>query len=428
MNNIYASQDAEQAVLGSLLLNNRMMIEVIGRIQPDDFYDFKHQIIYEHIYKLWETGDPADTLTVQKSLLESQVLDKVGGPVYITQLFDRVPSSENASHYAGIVRVESDKRKLHNMLNAGLISIKGPDFKVDESIDHIVGNLLMLNQQQPGINRSRSQAQIMPELREIIEQGKEIKRVKTGIDKLDEIIDGFQRQDLIIIAAPTGQGKTTFTMNLALNIARYPGPVLFYSLEMSELAMESKILSTMTGINSRVIHRNVLNSDDKQQVLQATRELETLPLHIGEGSRSLSNIREDVRYWHKYYGQLSLVIVDYLQIVPSPLHKGGEYERLTQVSMGLKQIATDFDCPMIAISQFSREGSGLNNLKGSGQIENDGGVVILITTAQDDVSTINVAKNRHGETGFFRMRFRKTENRFTPYQQPLNSGDDNDDL
>jgi len=426
--------EAEQSVLGSILLDPNAIIRVADSITPEDFYKDIHQIIYQAILSLFEKRDPIDILSLANQLEERKQLELIGGRAYLTQLTETVPSASNVAQYASIVQKKATLRRL--LYASQEIMQLGYDESddVETVLDKAEQKLFSISQKQLKQNfiGIRSVLHDTFERIEKLHQGDgSLRGTATGFKDLDELLSGLQDSDLIIIAARPSVGKTAF----ALDIARHIGvnekkAVGIFSLEMSKEQLVDRMLCTQAGIELWRMRTGKLSSspdhDDFPRIGHAMGELSEAPIFIDDSAgANIMEIRTKARRLHMEHG-LGCLVVDYLQLMEGRSTEN-RVQEIAEISRSLKSIARELNIPVIALSQLSRaveqqQGPAiprLAHLRESGSIEQDADVVMFIyrkaadrhfridelTAEERSMAEIHIAKHRNGPTGLVKLFF-----------------------
>jgi len=430
--------ELEEAVLGAIMLEKDAVISVLDILQPLSFYKEAHQKIYRAIVDLSSNQKPIDILTVTEELRSKKELEEVGGPFYITQLTSRVASAAHIEYHARIVAQKFIQRELIR------VSTDIQSRAYDDSID--VDDLLDMSEQElfeiAEGNIKRETARINVLMQMAIEQIEEASKredslsgVPSGYTKLDRITSGWQKSDLIIVAARPSMGKTAFALSMARNISvEHNKPVAVFSLEMSSLQLVNRLIVSETELPSNRIRNGNLDEKEWKQLDAKIKSLVEAPLFIDDTPAiSIFELRAKCRRLKLQYN-VELIIVDYLQLMSGPVEaRGNREQEVSNISRSLKAIAKELNIPIIAISQLNRSvemrsGSKrpqLSDLRESGAIEQDADMVIFIhrpekygiTEDADGNSTVGlaeiiVAKHRNGPVGDIQLRFRDETAKF----------------
>jgi replicative DNA helicase len=456
--------DFEMAILGAIMINSDAVGEVIDMLTPNMFYKESHQHIYTMIRELFKNSEPIDLLTVTNLLRKNKLLEFVGGPAYIAGLTHRVASSANIEYHARIVMEKYVLRSLITTCSS-IIKESYDDSKdvlqlLDEAETELFG-IVENNFKRESKELSEVVRRALDELVQIRNSDEVYHGVPTGIRAIDEKIGGWQKSDLIILAARPGMGKTSLVLSIARNAAiDFNKPVAFFSLEMSATQIVHRLFSIETGIDSEKISKGKLDEVEWVQLTNKIGNLSSANLIIDDTpALSVFDLRAKCRRL-KHQHDIELVIVDYLQLMQGGTDKekgkGTREQEISYISRSLKALAKELNIPVIALSQLSRAVETranstkrplLSDLRESGSIEQDADMVLFIyrpeyyklETFEDDTiasgkADIMFEKNRHGATGNVRVRF---ESRYTKFSDidsregidnsnaiPINSGFD----
>jgi replicative DNA helicase len=443
--------DAERALLGAIILKPDVMHDISVTTWPESFFADKHAVIFKAISTLFSRGDPIDTVSVVTTLKEVNQLDRVGGAAYITELIETVPAAGNAMYYATQVQNKSTLRGLiHAADDIAEIGYSDPE-SVDEALDQAEKKIFQATQ-APSAQKFRPIGSALTEAWERFEhltENPEDKRgVPSGFTALDNVLAGFQKSDLIILAARPSMGKTTFALDIARNAALLHGAsVGIFSLEMSDQQLVDRMLAAEAGVDSWKLRTGRLSNDSEYEALQAAMtKLHKAPIHIiDEAAMNIVKMRSAARRLKNEYG-LDMLIVDYLQLMSPTLTKGSDsmVQQITEISRSLKILAKEMEIPVIALSQLSRavEQRGgkprLSDLRDSGSIEQDADVVMFIhredkanrdkESERPNIAEIMVEKHRNGPVGSAELYFDGKHVRFlnldTHHATAPGAGDD----
>ncbi|MDP2647798.1 MAG: replicative DNA helicase [Candidatus Yanofskybacteria bacterium] len=415
--------DAEKSLLGSLLISKEAINKVVDFLKPDDFYNRNHQIIYEAALTLFEKRDNLDILTLSNKLKEMGKLEEAGGVGYLTSLATSVPTSAHISTYARIVQRKKTLRRLieaaHHIIGLGY---KEED-DVERLLDEAEQSLFSVSQKSYSQNFASLAAGLEEAMLRISNQDSGVLRgYATLHKKLDETLGGFQKSDLIILAARPSVGKTAFAIDLALRAAEQGIPTGIFSLEMSLDQVIDRFISSKSGASLWKLRTGKLSHDgldnDFLRITNAISGLQDLPIYIDDASSlNVLQMRAMARRLQSEHG-LGLLIIDYLQLMSSRRNYDSPVQQVTEISRGLKALAKELNIPIIAISQLSRAIESrdghrprLSDLRDSGSIEQDADVVMFIhrddkidyQKAQEQGKTnlaqLIIAKHRNGPTG-----------------------------
>lgn len=432
-----ASIEAERAVLGSCLLSTDALEKSLETLRPNDFYNNSNRLIFDVLTQMYSEGIPADYSTLPVELQKRDILDRIGGETYIDALTEGVSYTGNIGYHLDIVRDFSIRRKL---IAAGeRIASMASDY--DKDVPDIIDEAeqLLFDAAQ---NRSSSEfwhvRELISPVLKNIEDRKNTPNLtstgySTGFTELDDMTGGLQPGSLNIIAARPSMGKTA----LAMNIAQFGGrdknaSVLIFSIEMPKEQIIQRMLSAESGIDLSRLSRGLIDSAEFEKVSQACKTLSKRNIYINDSTTlSAMDFRGRCRRFKNRHPDLALVVVDYLQLMSSGEKRNeGRVQEVSDISRMLKAAAREMNCPVIALSQLSREAEKrtdkkpqLSDLRDSGAIEQDADVVMMMfredyysSTENNDlrasVAELRIAKNRNGSTGTFKLTFMREVTRF----------------
>ena len=420
-----SNEEAERAVLGSVLIESSSINQVIEILIAEDFYNESHSKIMNCMIDLDMEGTPVDVLTLYELMNSKGIIEEIGGAAYLTYLVSTVPTAENVAHYARIVKDKSVLRKL--VLTATDIAHRGygPDIEVDEFIDRAEQSILDIaqNKIKPSFWHSRELAPVA--IDSIEQRSKEeelITGIRTGFEKLDELTSGLQKSDLIIIAARPGAGKTSLCLNIISNAALNENlSVAMFSLEMTKEQLMLRLLS----INSKVSFSNMrsgrISNYDLERLFDSAGRYASANIFIDDTpALTVLEIKAKARRLKKD-NRLDLVVVDYLQLMRGSSRNETREREIAEISGSLKALAKELDVPVIGISQLSRQTETrtdrrpqLSDLRESGAIEQDADVVLFIhrqdiyrknDEEKDSKAELIIGKQRNGPTGTVHLVF-----------------------
>jgi replicative DNA helicase len=430
--------DLEEAVLGALMLERDAYISVSDIIDTQSFYKLEHQEIFEVIKYLSSNNMPIDLMMVTQELKNRSILDKVGGPLIITQLTSRVASAAHIEFHSRIIAQKFIQREMIRISTEIQTKAYDDTIDVDDLISEAENKLASI--QQTGQSKESNISEGIRGLKERIacnQKNTGLSGIGTGIFKFDQFSGGLQKTDLIIIAGESSQGKTSYALTIGKNAAmNYNAKVAFYSLEMDKIQLIARLVAQETGISSKRILNQKLNQDEMKQVAQTTKIMEHLPVFFDESSTStIDQICTSIRRLKMKY-DINLAVIDYLQLVGSGLKNKTDEAQIAEITRRLKNVAKDLGISVIALSQLSRTTNGnhrptKNRLRGSGQIEEAADVVMLIwrpETYEIDqfpephkgIATAGLAeclieKGRNIGTGSFLLKFNPETTGFYDY-------------
>lgn len=414
------SSEAEESVLGALLIDKDAVIEVVPLLKPGHFYHEKHGLIFEAIVSLYEEREPIDVVTVSEKLKGKKSLKKIGGLGFLTELVNRVPTSAHALNYAKIVKNLATKRELVSTGSKMVEKAMAEGSDVDDILDEAEKMIFGLSQQhleRQFIPIKDALAQSFDRLDELHKQSGGLRGVPTGFNDLNNVLAGLQRSNLLILAARPGMGKTSLALNIAQNASvGHKVPVGFFSLEMSQEELVDRLLVAQADIDAWKLKTGKLSERDFSALSDAMGELAEAPLYIDDTpGMSIMEMRTKARRLQVEHG-VELLIVDYLQLAHSR-NLENRVQEISEVSMGLKNLARELKIPVLALSQLSRavEHRGgtkkpqLADLRESGGIEQDADVVMFLFREDDeDLENLKlyIAKHRNGPLTTIDLRFR----------------------
>lgn len=426
--------EAEASLLGALLIDADAIVKIADIINANDFYDEKNRRIFEAIEQLYDKHSPIDVLTLADQLKGTGFLDMVGGPGYLTELTNFVPTAAHAEQYAQIVAQKALRRRLIKASQ----EITGMGFdegkNLQELIEEAETRLFEVSQvhvKQDITSLETILAESFDRLDELHKDKGKIRGVSTGFKDMDNILAGLQRSDLFILAARPSMGKTALALNLAHNVAlKANEPVLMFSLEMSKEQLVDRMLAMESGVDAWALRTGNLTDADFEKIGHAMGSLSEAQIYIDDSPGiTVSDLRTKARR-EAHQHPLGLIIVDYLQLMSGGARFGGEGNRvqeISEISRGLKGIARELNVPLIALSQLSRSVESrspqipqLSDLRESGSIEQDADVVAFIyredyynpETDRKNITDILIKKHRNGPTGGLELYFDKEKQRF----------------
>jgi replicative DNA helicase len=430
--------EAERSVLGAILVDNEAFHSAVQIIDAGDFYRDAHRRIFERMIALSERNHAIDFVTLKEELVKSGELDEVGGPAYIASLADGVPRATNVQYYAGIVKDKSSLRRLIYAANRVVTNAYEADQEADLIIDEAESAIFAVadDRLRAGFVRMSDLVKSsFPRMEKVFEQKALVTGVPTGFIDLDQMTRGLQPGDLIIVAARPSMGKTSLVLNMAQHVAIQPDRTVgFFSLEMSKDALFLRLLTSEAQIDSHRLMSGAIGQRDYGRISQAIETLSAMRLFIDDtASIGVLEMRAKARRLQAEHG-LSLLIVDYIQLMTGRGRFENRTLELGAISRSLKGLAKELDVPIVVLSQLSRAPESrsdhrpqLSDLRESGALEQDADVVVLIY--RDDVynrdpnspdagiAELIVAKQRNGPTGVVRLAFLREQTRFANLAQ-----------
>lgn len=423
--------DLEEAVLGAMMLEKNAVNDAIDILKPDSFYKEAHQRIFQAIHELFQESQPIDILTVTARLRQKGELELVGGPMYISQLTNRVASAANVEYHARIISQKHILRELIRISSETITNAFEESADVFDLMDRAESSLFQVTQGNIRKDYESMDKLILQAIDEI-EKAKGnvdgVSGVPTGFTELDRITAGWQRSDMIVLAARPGMGKTAFVLSMARNVAvMFNNPVAVFSLEMSALQLVNRLIASEAELPAEKLRKGNLADYEIQQLHTRIKKLAEAPIFIDDTpALSVFELRAKARRLVQQHG-VKLIIIDYLQLMTAGGEgKGNREQEISTISRSIKSIAKELDVPIIALSQLSRsvETRGgdkrpmLSDLRESGAIEQDADIVSFIYRpeyyglTQDEAGNnlagtgeIIIAKHRNGALDTVRLRF-----------------------
>ncbi len=427
------STDAEQAILGAMLIDEKVCETVRLKLDPDDFYHHRHRIIYEAILALIEQQKAVDVTTVTAYLQDHKRMAEIGGVEYILTIYESVATTAHTEHYLDIVLEKSISRTIINRAQDLIEQGYNPETMTKDLID-------LAEQKFMGLSRLANNSQFK-EIRNVIDDvvknieylsqmNGEVTGLKTGFDALDNMTSGLQKNDLIIVAARPAMGKTAFALNIAQNIAKINQKnVAIFSLEMGADQLVTRLICSEGRIEASKLKTGNLDSTDWRSLKIASDVLSGLGVYIDDtpGIR-VGELRAKCRQLHQQHG-LGMVMIDYLQLLSgSKSNASNRQQEVSEISRMLKEMARELEIPVIALSQLSRQVESredkrpmMSDLRESGSIEQDADIVTFLyrddyykkdAEANDNIIEIIFAKHRNGPVGTIKLAFRKEISKF----------------
>ena len=430
------SIESESSVLGGLLLDNNAWDRVADLLLASDFYRHEHQLVFEAISKLINNSKPADVITVFEALQNIGKAEDVGGLVYLNALAQFVPSASNIRRYAEIVRERSILRKLISASDEIATNAFNPQgMAIEKVLDEAEQKIFKIGEEgsrmKEGFQPMESLVvQLLDRVQEMADNPNDITGVPTGFYDLDRMTSGFQAGDLVVLAARPSMGKTAFAINIAEHVALKEGlPVAVFSMEMGAAQLAVRVVGSIGRIDQGRLRTGKLHDDEWPRLTEAIEKLRNISMHIDETpGLTTSELRANARRLARQCGKLGLIVVDYLQLMSGSSSDGeNRATELGEISRGLKMLAKELQCPVIALSQLNRSVETRNDkrpmmsdLRESGAIEQDADVIMFIyrddyynkESKEQGVAEIIIGKQRNGPTGTVKLAFFKPLTRF----------------
>ncbi len=443
------SIEAESSVLGGLLLDNGAWDRVGDLLVDGDFYRHEHQLVYAAIGALINASKPADVITVFEHLQNQGHADAVGGLGYLNSLAQYVPSASNIRRYAEIVRERSILRKLVSASDEIATAAFNPKGKqVDKILDEAEQKIFNIGEEGSRMKQGFQSmdslvVELLDRVQEMADNPNDITGVPTGFHDLDRMTSGLQPGDLVVLAARPSMGKTAFAINIAEHVALNEGlPVAVFSMEMGASQLAVRIVGSIGRVDQGHLRTGKLTDEEWPRLTEAIERLRTVSLHIDETpGLTPSELRANSRRLARQCGKLGLIVVDYLQLMSGSSGSDGDNRatELGEISRGLKMLAKELQCPVIALSQLNRgveqrtdKRPMMSDLRESGAIEQDADIIMFIyrddyynkDSKDPGVAEIIIGKQRNGPTGTVRLAFLKPLTRFESLATGFGGGDD----
>ena len=431
------SIESESSVLGGLLLDNNAWDRVADLLLASDFYRHEHQLVFEAISKLINNSKPADVITVFEALQNIGKAEDVGGLVYLNALAQFVPSASNIRRYAEIVRERSILRKLISASDEIATKAFNPQgMAIEKVLDEAEQKIFKIGEEgsrmKEGFQPMESLVvQLLDRVQEMADNPNDITGVPTGFYDLDRMTSGFQAGDLVVLAARPSMGKTAFAINIAEHVALKEGlPVAVFSMEMGAAQLAVRVVGSIGRIDQGRLRTGKLHDDEWPRLTEAIEKLRNISMHIDETpGLTTSELRANSRRLARTCGQLGLIVVDYLQLmsVSTAMNDENRATAVGEISRGLKMLAKELKCPVIALSQLSRGVESrtdkrpmMSDLRESGAIEQDADVIMFIyrddyynkDSKEPGVAEVIISKQRNGPTGTVKLAFLKPITKF----------------
>lgn len=427
--------DAEASLLGAILIDSDAIVKIADIVMPEDFYDERHQRIFEAGLHLYEKHSPIDVLTISDQLKGTGFLDIIGGAAYLTELTNFVPTATHVEQYAEIVSQKALRRRLikasQDIVGLGYDEARSLQDLVEEAETRLF-EVSQRHVKQDITSIESILSDSFDRLDELHRDKGKIRGVPTGYKDLDAILAGFQRSDLFILAARPSMGKTAMVMNLAHNVAlKSEQAVLIFSLEMGKEQLVDRMLARESGVDAWALRTGNLTDTDFEKIGQAMGTLSEAQIFIDDTPGiTVSDLRTKARR-EAHLRPISLIIVDYLQLMSGGSRFGGDSNRvqeISEISRGLKGVARELNVPLIALSQLSRSVESRNpqipqlaDLRESGSIEQDADVVAFLyredyynpETERKNIMDVFIKKHRNGPTGAVELYFDREKQRIS---------------
>jgi len=429
--------EAEQAILGGILINNDALNQVVDILTPSDFYRDAHEAVFEGMIKLYNDSEPIDIITISQVLARKELLEKAGGTDYLASLAEAVSTSAGIAYHARIVKDFSVRRRLISQCSNISQSCFQDEKEAEELLEFAEQSIFDIAEEQVREGFETLRDIVKSSFRKLESTSAVegyVTGVSTGFERFDRLTAGLQPSDLVIIAGRPSMGKTALALNIGYNTAKMTGKVVaVFSLEMSKPQLGVRLLGFDSGIDATKLRTGFLRDKEWRQLTESANFLSELPIFIDDSSSiSVLGMKAKCRRLKKSH-DLGLVIVDYLQLIQGRRSAESRQIEISEISRMLKALAKDLNVPVVALSQLNRKVEDrpnkrpqLADLRESGAIEQDADVIAFIyrdelynpqTEENRNIAEINVAKQRNGPTGFFKLTFQKELTRFRNYTE-----------
>ncbi|HVJ11488.1 MAG TPA: replicative DNA helicase [Burkholderiales bacterium] len=436
------SVEAEQSLLGALLLDNQAFDRVADVVVANDFYRDDHRRIWRHIARLIEANRPADVVTVSESIEASEDKDKTGGAAYLAALAQNTPSALNVRRYAELVRERAVQRSLAQVATEIAESALAPSGKeVGQLLDEAESKIFQIA--ESGARKNEGLVEIKPVLAKVFEKidllyhrdnPSDVTGVPTGYTKLDQMTSGLQGGDLVVVAGRPSMGKTALALNIAEHVAVDNGlPVAVFSMEMSASQVATRMLGSIARVDQHKMRTGRLNDSEWGSLSDAMGKLHETPIYIDEGGALTAlEVRARARRLKRQFSKLGLVVIDYIQLMAASNAGENRATEISEISRSLKAMAKELDVPVIALSQLNRaleqrpnKRPVMSDLRESGAIEQDADVILAIyrdevynpESPDKGTAEVNILKQRNGPIGVVKLTFLGQFTRFENHQE-----------
>ncbi|PYZ91774.1 replicative DNA helicase [Salipaludibacillus keqinensis] len=435
--------EAEQAVLGAIFIEQEALVTAYERLIPEDFYRAAHQRIFTAMLDLSEKGEPVDLITVTSELQTKKWLEEIGGVSYLSDLANAVPTAANALYYSQIVEEKSLLRRLIRVAT----NITSEGYAADEDVDSILNaaekSILEVSQKKNSgefVEIKDVLVEAFDKIEMLQHTAGDVTGIPTGFTELDRITAGFQRNDLVIVAARPSVGKTAFALNISQNVAtKTDENVAIFSLEMGADQLVMRMLCAEGNIDAQRLRTGKLEDEDWQRLTMAMGSLSKAGIYIDDTPGiKVKDIRSKCRKLKQDRG-LGMIMIDYLQLIQGDSRSGeGRQQEVSEISRELKGLARELELPVIALSQLSRGVESrqdkrpmMSDIRESGSIEQDADIVAFLyrddyydqESEKKDIIEIIIAKQRNGPVGTVELAFVKEYNKFVNLERRYDEGD-----
>ena len=425
--------DAEMSVLGAMLIKKDAILSAQELLRPDDFYREAHRLVYETMLELAGADEPVDLVTLTEALRRKELLEKIGGITFLTQLANYTPTAANIVYHARIVK---EKAELRHLIDAAT-EIASDAYEATDDVANIMDTaekkiLAVANSQNTqGFEPIRSIViGAIDRIESLYENEGGLTGIDTGFTDLNDMTSGFQKSDLILVAARPSMGKTAFTLNIATYAAMHGHTVAFFSLEMSKEQLVQRMLCAEGGIDSQRLSTGKLTDDDWTRLIDVSDKVSKAKLYIDDTAGiGIMELRSKARRLKAEKG-LDLIVIDYLQLMQGRTQNGNDNSRqqeISEISRSLKALARELNVPVVALSQLSRSVESrtvkkpmLSDLRESGSLEQDADIVMFLyredyydkESERKNITEVIIAKHRNGPIGSVELFFQKEITKF----------------
>jgi replicative DNA helicase len=415
------SIESEMCLLASMMLDVVMIDEILLIIDREMFYLPEHGILFDVIVELHAGGSAVDAVLVRETLIRRDQLNDIGGTDYLMQVLDSVPSAAHGVHYANIVRDKSMLRMLISASNENLREAYAPHERVIDVVEAAEKRIFNIAEKKAG--QAQELGKVAMEVYDLLE-GKQRRGIPTGYHELDEMLNGLQEGEMIIVAARPSMGKTAFSMNVVENIAAQGIPCAVFSLEMSAQALAQRMICSRAEIDAHLVRKGMIRNHEFQELARVCNELRRFPIFVDDTpGLTPMTLRAKARRLKRQHN-IGMIMIDYMQLMDNPGVESRQ-QQISEISRAIKHVARDLRVPVIALSQLnrateSREGNRprMSDLRESGSIEQDADVICLLHREDyykrqsdpdhvpDNIAEVIVAKQRNGPTGTAKLFFK----------------------
>src|SRR5690348_10920150 len=422
------SIESEMCLIASMMLDKEMIGQVVQIVDRESFFQADHQILFDLLIKLYEQNRPIDAIILREELVKRQLLDEIGGVAYLAQIIGSVPSAAHGAHYASIVREKALLRQLISASNDILRDAYAPHEQADLVLDKAEKKIFEIAQKKVG-NAMVPMEDVLHEVFEMIENRGQ-RGLETGFFDLDDMLNGLQSGEMIIVAARPSMGKTALAMNMIEHISADSRlPCAVFSLEMSKQQLAQRMLCSRGEIDAHKLRKGLLQAHEYAHLANVVGELAKAPIWVDDSpGLTVLDLRAKARRL-KLQHDIKCVMIDYMQLMDNPGPESRQ-QQISEISRGIKAVARELNIPVIALSQLNRQSEGrdghrprMSDLRESGSIEQDADVIMLLHREDyyrmsepdfqpDNIAEVIIAKQRNGPTGTVKLLFQNKTTRF----------------